>query len=98
MGRGGTREIATLWGLRGCKAALGQGGEHEERNRPRVRQDAKLKPPSMPNDRFEDQKSQDPLAIMPRICNPRAMSDGRRPAAEGVADKINITYEETRAH
>ena len=58
-------------------------------NRPRVPQDAKVKPPIMPNDKFASQKYQDPLATMPRICNPEAMSNDRGPAAEGVAHKIN---------
>ena len=57
-------------------------------NRPRVPQDAKVKPPIMPNDKFASQKYQDPLATMPRICNPEAMSNDRGPAAEGVAHKI----------
>ena len=57
-------------------------------NLPRVPQDAKVKPPIMPNDRFASQKYQDPLATMPRICNPEAMSNDRGPAAEGVAHKI----------
>ena len=57
-------------------------------NRPRLPLDAKVKPPIMPNDRFASHKYQDPLATMPRICNPEAMSDDRGPAAEGVAHKI----------
>ena len=47
-----------------------------------------MKPPIMPNDKFASQKYQDPLATMPRICNPEAMSNDRGPAAEGVAHKI----------
>ena len=42
----------------------------------------------MQNDKFASQKYQDPLATMPRICNPEAMSNDRGPAAEGVAHKI----------
>ena len=57
-------------------------------NRARVPQDAKVKPPNMPDDRFASQKYQDPLATMPRISNPEAMSNDRGPAAEGVAHKI----------
>ena len=57
-------------------------------DRPRVTQDAKVKPPSMSNDRSGYQRCQDPLATMPRICNPKAMSNDRGPAAEGVAHKI----------
>ena len=57
-------------------------------DRPRVPQDAEVKPPSTPNDRSGYQKCQDPLAAMPRICNPEAMSNDRGPAAEGVAHKI----------
>ena len=51
-------------------------------------QDAKVKPPIMPNDRFASQIYKDPLATMPRIYNPEAMSNDRGPAAEGVAHKI----------
>ena len=60
-------------------------------NRPRVSQDAKVKPPIIPNDKFASQKYQDPLATMQRICNPEAMSNDRGPAAEGVAHKIRRT-------
>ena len=42
----------------------------------------------MPNDTFASQKYQDPLATLPRVCNPRAVSNGRGPAAEGVAHTI----------
>ena len=63
-------------------------------DRPRVPQDAKVKPPSMPNDRSGNQGCQDPVARMPRICkesaNPKAMSNDRGPAAEGVAHKIGL--------
>ena len=45
-------------------------------------------PPIILNDRFASQKYQDPLATMPSICNPEAMSNDRGPAAEGVAHKI----------
>ena len=55
------------------------------KHRPSVPQDAKVKPPSMQSDKLAYQKCQDPLATIPRICNPRAMSNGRRPAAEGAA-------------
>ena len=55
---------------------------------PKVPQDARVKPPSMPNDRFGYHKCQDPLASMLRICNARATSDGWGPAAEGVAHKL----------
>ena len=51
-------------------------------------QDTKVEPPSMPSDRSGYQRCQDPLATMPRICNPTAMSNDRGPAAEGVAHKI----------
>ena len=44
----------------------------------------------MPNDRFGSHKTQDPLTTMPRICDARAMSNGRGPAAKGVANKIYI--------
>ena len=54
-------------------------------------QDAKVKPPIMPNDRFASQIYKDPLATMPRIYNPEAMSNDRGPAAEGVAHKIRRT-------
>ena len=57
-------------------------------NRPRVPQDAEVKPPIMPNDKFASQKYQDPLATLPRICNPETMSNDRGLAAEGVAHKI----------
>ena len=57
-------------------------------NRPRIPQDAKVKPPIMPNDRFAFQKYEDPLASMSGICNPAAMRNDRGPAAEGVAHKI----------
>ena len=57
-------------------------------NRHRVPHDAKVKPPIMPNDRFASQKYQDPLATLPRICNPETKSNDRGPAAEGVAHKI----------
>ena len=49
-----------------------------------------MKPPIMPNDKFASQKYEDPLATMPRIYNPEAMSNDRGPAAEGVAHKIRI--------
>ena len=64
-------------------------------DRPRVPQDAQMKPPSMPNDRFGYRKCLDPLATMSRNCNPRARSNGRGPAAKGVAHKINISFYET---
>ena len=57
-------------------------------NRPRVPQDTKVKPPIMPNDKFASQKYQDPLATLPRICDPETMSNDRGPAAEGVAHEI----------
>ena len=57
-------------------------------NRPRVPQDAKVKPRIMLNERFASQKYQDPLATLPRICNPETMRNDRGPAAEGVAHKI----------
>ena len=57
-------------------------------NRLRIPQDAKVKPPIMPNDKFASQKYQDPLATLPRICNPETMSNDRGPAAEGVAHKM----------
>ena len=55
-------------------------------------QDAKVKPPSMPNERLRYQECQDSLATVPRICNPKAMDNHRGPAAEGVAHKINIKW------
>ena len=58
-------------------------------DRPRVPQATKVKPPSMQNNRFGYQKCQNPLATMPRICKPRAMSNGRGPAAADVAHKIH---------
>ena len=57
-------------------------------NWPRVPQHAKVKQPIMPNDRFASQKYHDPLATLPRICNPETMSNDRGPAAEIVAHKI----------
>ena len=54
---------------------------------PRGPQEAKVKPSSMPKDRFADQQCQDPLATMPRIRDPEAMSNDRGPAAGGVAHK-----------
>ena len=65
-------------------------------NGPRVPQDAKVKQPSMPNNRLTFQKCQDPLATMPRICNPRALSNGRGPGAVSAAHKISIIYRTTR--
>ena len=48
-----------------------------------------MKPPIMSNDKFASQKYEAPLATMPRIYNPEAMSNERGPAAEGVAHKIS---------
>ena len=67
-------------------------------NRPRVPQDAEVKPPIMPNDRLASQKHQDPLATMLRISNPEAMSNDRGPAAEGVAHKIKSAGPSKRGH
>ena len=57
-------------------------------NRSRVPQDAKVKLPIMQNEMCAYQECQGPLATMPKICNPKAMSNGRGPAAEAVAHKV----------
>ena len=46
----------------------------------------------MSNNSFGYKECQDPLATIPRICNPSAMSNGRGPAAEGVAHMIATQY------
>ena len=57
-------------------------------DRLRVPQDSKVKSPRISNNELGTQKCQDPLATLPRICNPKAMSNGRGPATEGLAHKI----------
>ena len=60
-------------------------------DRPRVPQDAKVKPPSMPTkQRVWVPKMPRSACNLLRICNPEAMSNDRGPAAEGVAHKICI--------
>ena len=55
------------------------------RKKPRIPQDNEVTLPIMRNDKLVYQKCQDPLATLPGICNARTMSNGRGPAAEGVA-------------